>query len=636
MTSTLTDESEVPGSTTRRGWFHPLGASIAVAVLMVGNLAYRVLISRPGYFWQDDFYITAWAKYNPLGPDYLLLPFSDHFQPLGFALAWFSQRLFPGSYSAAMFWTAILYTASIWVMYRLLLALFGWRPQILLILLFWGFSIFTLQSYLWYAASLYLAPYLLLLPLALLCAVRYLRRPGPLPLVACLATSALVVSAHTFGLAVPAITALLLAVGAVGDGAVTWWRRVVGQWRLLVLQFLPSLAVVAYYLNRSADGREVTLDPLQGLFFIGRQLAWVIIPGLAGGPWRYNGYLSPEFPLFTPLGGFLVFQFVVALVVLAWIRPRALWLWIGALVVVAGQLLAVTLGRGGGETALVIRYAAPGLVVLTLALSFTIMTDSRGTFQWRRGGTRVAAVWRGWGDTGQTIAVLLLMQIYLVSFSVSVYTPVLDTPFAFNRAYMERLIAASHGVPSDIRLIPQYVPNRVVGINAPGPTSTELVLANQPKVPGFTDSVSGQLYGFTEEGEFVEQSVWGVEASSLPGDACVGNVQGEAVTIELDRPTQYWYATLSLGTIAERDTELLVQLLNGQSVQGGAVVVVQPGLRRTYAPLPGEGSSVRITPTGDSPVCITDLIVGERFHWDGEWVQDPSSLPTQSFDLSTS
>jgi hypothetical protein len=632
-------EVEIPRSRSARNtprWFAPTGPSCVILALAVANFIYRVLISRPGYFWQDDYYITAWAKYNPLGPDYLLLPFSDHFQPLGFALAWFSQRLFPGSYTAGMLWTALLYAASLWVMYRLLIALFGWRPQIMLVLVFWGFSIFTVQSYLWYAASLYLAPYLLLLPFALLCAAHYVAKPSWPWLLAVFGSSVLVVTAHTFGLALPALTALLIAVGAWGASSLPWWRRLVSQWRLLGAQAIPGLMVVAYYLNRASEGRDVTVEPLQGLVFIGRQLAWVVIPGLAGGPWKYNGYLSPEFPLVTPLGGFIAIEFVVAVALLAWIRPRAFWLWMGSLLLIGGQLFSVTLGRGGGDTAIVIRYSSAGLVALTLAISFTIMSDRGGAFCWRGWGEQVAQIWHGWGRSGQIVAVVALIQVYIVSFSISLFTPVLETPLAFNRTYMERLIVSAQEVPSDVRLIPQFVPSRVVGVNAPGPTSTELVLANQSVVPGFVNSVSGTLWGFTEQGDLVEQSVWGVEARRPFGKECLAELRSSPVTLDLRSRAEYFYATLSMGSIAERDVELRVELLNDGAVDGAASFMIAPGLQRTFAPLPGAGDQVRLTAVGDDPVCVTDLIVGERFHWDEGWVQDGSSLPTQSFDLSTS
>lgn len=636
MTAPRVETAWEQGSRGTYRWFEPRGPSLLVLALSLANLVYRIVISRPGYFWQDDYYITAWAKYNPLGPDYLLLPFSDHFQPLGFALAWFSQRLFPGSYTAGMIWTAVLYAASLWVMYRLLIALFGWRPQILLVLVFWGFSIFTVQSYLWYAASLYLAPYLLLLPFALLCAAHYVAKPSLIRLLAVLGSSVLVVAAHTFGLALPALTALLVAVGAWGASSLPWWRRLLSQWRLLVAQAIPGTMIVAYYLNRASDGREVTIEPLQGLLFVGRQLAWVVVPGLAGGPWRYNGYLSPEFPLITPLGGFLVIQFLIMLVLLAYIRPRAFWFWVGSLCLIGGQLFSVTLGRGGGDTAIVIRYASAGLVALTLAISFTVMSDRAGTFHWRGWGDQVARLWQGWGPVGQMVAVVVLIQVYIVSFSVSLFTPVLETPLAFNRTYMERLLVSAQRVPPDVRLIPQFVPNRVVGVNAPGPTSTELVLANQAVTPGFANSVSGTLWGFSEKGDLVEQSVWGVEARGALGSTCVAQLRESPVTVDLRSRAEYFYATLSMGSIAEREVEVMIELLNDGAVDGVARVVVEPGLQRTFAPLPGAGDQVRLSAIGADPVCVTDLIVGERFHWDEGWVQDGSSLPTQSFYLGES
>jgi hypothetical protein len=617
-------------------WFEPRGPSLIVLALVAANLVYRLVAYRPGYFWQDDYYITAWAKFNPLGPDYLLLRFSDHFQPLGLAAAWVSQRLFPGSYSAAMTWTAILYAASIWVMYRLLLSIFGWRPQMLLVLLIWGFSVFTLQGYLWYAASIYLAPFLLLLPLALLMAVRYVAQPTVGRLIAAFAASALVVAAHTFGGSLVALTALLLAVGAVGSNHVgPWWRRVLVQWRLLLAQAVPSVVVLMFYVSRSADGKGVTIEPLQTLSYVWRQFTWVIIPGLAGGPWKYNTFLGPEFPFFTPLAGFVILEFLVLLGLLAWVRPRAFWFWMGALLLVGGQLAAVTLGRGGGDTATILRYSTPGLVALTLAISMTLMSPRGGTFAWRHGGQRLAEAWRGWDPVGRLIVIALVMQAFLVSFSISALTPIFESPFGFNRAYMANMQQSIQRIPVGVSLIPQFAPNSVVPVAAPGPTSTELVLASLPETPDFANSVSGDLWGFTEQGRLVKQAVFGVEASRRAGNDCAALLTGKPQTLSLKRDAEFPYATLSLGSIAEGPIQVRVEIMDRGQATGAAEVTVASGLQRTYAYLPGRGDSLRLTPQASQPLCITDAIVGERYHWDEGWVQDGSSLPTQSFDLST-
>lgn len=589
----------------------------------------------PGYFWQDDYYITAWAQANPLNGWYLFLPFSDHFQPLGFGLAWISQRLFPGSYTAAMLWTALVYAASIWVFYRLLIQLYGWRTQFYLVLLLWSFSVFTVQSFLWYAASLYLAPYLLIVPLALLATVKYLDDPQWWRLVVVFCVSSLAVLAHTFGFVVPVLSAVLIAVMRLGsDSNSAWWLALRRQWLLLLVQVLPSILTVVFYLQRSASGRGVTLDPIASFLFVVREFIWVVIPGMVGGPWRYNGFLSPEFPLFTALGGFAVVQFVVFVALLAKFKPRAFALWIGAIVIISGQLGAVTLGRGGGETALVVRYAAPGLIALALAVSYSMASRPHEVTPWRSVGADVALMWRRFTPVAKGVVVLALGQIYLVSFSVSVFTPAFESPFALNRMYMEELIGSSKSIPVGTALLPQFVPNRVVGINAPGPTSTQLVLANQSSPPLFADSVTGVLWGFTDEGDLVEQTVWGVETAGATDQDCVARVTGDPVTLQLVQPAEYGYATIAIGTLAQSQVDLDIELMSDEAVVGSTVVAVAAGLNRSFSGLAGEGDSVRISPRGDALICITDIVVGERFHLqDGGWTQDGSSLPTQSFRL---
>jgi len=616
----------------------PRGPSVVVAVLVMVNFAYRWLISLPGYFWQDDYYIMAWAEQNPLDSWYLFLPFSDHFQPLGFLLAWVSQRLFPGSYPAAMMWTALIYALSIWAFYRLLVRLYGWRTQFYLIILLWGFSIFTVQSFLWYAASLYLAPYLLLVPLALWSAVAYLDDPRPWRLVPVLLLSTAAMTAHTFGAIVPVLTAILIGVMRLGSSsAAPWWRAITGQWLLLGLQIVPVGMVLAFYVMRASSGKGVTIEPLNSLIFVFREFVWVIIPGLAGGPWRYNGYLSPEFPLLTPLAVMLSIEFVALLGLLAWFNRRGFWLWLLMLAVAAGQLLSVTLGRGGGDTALVIRYSAPTLIPLALALSGTLAMRREGVSQWNGRSIDVAAMWRGLKPAAKGVFVALAAQVYLISFSMSLAVPVFETPFAFNRDYMQELIGSAKSVPEGATLLPQFVPSRVVGVNAPGPTSTQLVLANLRTSPDFANSVSGPLWGFTDRGDLVQQTVWGIEPLTRSDPDCVVRLGTEPIILPLRDRAEYWYATLALGTLAGEASDVFVELLDGADVRGSAVLQIGPGLGRAHAGLPGAGDSLRLTPLGSaSSVCVTDVIVGERFHeMDGEWIQDPSTLPTQSFVLGS-
>ena len=296
----------------------------------------------------------------------------------------------------------------------------------------------------------------------------------------------------------------------------------------------------------------------------------------------------------------------------------------------------VALGRGGGDTATILRYSTPGLVALTLAIAFTLMSPRGEAFAWKRGAERLAVAWRGWEPVVRFIIIAVIMQAFLVSFSVSALTPVFESPFAFNRVYMSTLIQSAQKVPADRSLIPQFVPNAVVPVAAPGPTSTELVLASRAETPTFADAVGGELWGFTEDGRMVKQAVFGVEASGEPGEECVALITGEATTVRLKKPSEYPFATLSLGSIVENATRVQVEILDGGQVEGSVELTISPGLQRTYSVFPGRGDSLRFSPLDDQPLCITDAVVGERFHWDARWVQDGSSLPTQSFDLARS
>ena len=609
--------------------------SVVVLILVIANIVYRWVISRPGYFWQDDYYLMAWAEANPPNLTYLFLPFSDHFQPLGALLGWTAQRLFPGSYDAAMLWTAILYAGSIWTFSRLVRSIFGWRPQLTLVLVLWGFSVFTLQAFLWYAASWWLAPFLFFAPLALWAGVRYVRAPTIGNLAVAFVTALAAYLSHTFGFVVPII--MLLIIGTVpllsplGTGRP---RDVLRWWRLLCVQAAPVLLLGFFYLTRASSGRAVTVAPLESFAFVWKELAWVIVPGLAGGPWRYNGYLSPEFPVFTPLGGFLLLEFVLLLGWLLKVHPRSGRLWLAMLAVASLQIVVVTLGRGGEDTALVVRYAAPTLLPLAIAVSAMLAWPVHAPSPWRASGRRLAEWWRNLSAPTRVVVTAGLLQAFLISFSITVQVPAFDTPFAANRAYMERLISSVERLGSGTVLLPQFVPNSVVGVNAPGPTSTQLVLASQRTPPEFANQVVGDLVGVNDRGEVVPEIVMGV--SGLPGpDGECGTFVAESAVIPLERQAEYWFATISLGVLSDRDAAIKVELLSGGIAAGLADITVPRGLNRVYAPLPGSGDAVRVTVQSGYPLCVTDLTVGERFHDnDGSWKQDGSSLPVQSFDLS--
>jgi hypothetical protein len=132
----------------------------------------------------------------------------------------------------------------------------------------------------------------------------------------------------------------------------------------------------------------------------------------------------------------------------------------------------------------------------------------------------------------------------------------------------------------------------------------------------------------------VNQVVFGVEAVGSPQDECVALVRDEPQDVRLKRNVDYPLPTLSLGTLMEQDTRVRVELLDDETVVSSVELNIGSGLQRTFASMTGPGDELRVTSLAGRLVCVTDATLGERFHWEDGWVQDGSSLPTQSFSLS--
>ena len=97
-----------------------------------------------------------------------------------------------------MIWTGVLYAASMWVLFRLLVRIFGWRTQFYLLIVVLGFSSLTLQGYLWYSVSIWLAPLTFFTLLTLLVSWNYVLAPRWWRLVLVLVVTTLTVGTHEF------------------------------------------------------------------------------------------------------------------------------------------------------------------------------------------------------------------------------------------------------------------------------------------------------------------------------------------------------------------------------------------------------------------------------------------------------
>ena len=102
------------------------GAILLLQVLLRGWTCLR------GYFYLDDFVFTGRAMEHPLwSPEYLLEPYNSHVMPGAYVWAWVTTHAFPlGWVPVALVMLALQALVS-YLLYRLLVEVFGHRPAIL-------------------------------------------------------------------------------------------------------------------------------------------------------------------------------------------------------------------------------------------------------------------------------------------------------------------------------------------------------------------------------------------------------------------------------------------------------------------------------------------------------------------------
>jgi hypothetical protein len=142
----------------------------AVQLALLGQM-----LSRQ-YFLQDDFDFEHGAHLHRLGWQYLMTPHNGHLMPGGLAIAWVVTRISPMNWTLAAASIVLMQALASFAVLRLLRLLFGTRPAILVLFVFYLFSAGNLPVGGWWAPALEVLPLETMLALALGSHILYLRR----------------------------------------------------------------------------------------------------------------------------------------------------------------------------------------------------------------------------------------------------------------------------------------------------------------------------------------------------------------------------------------------------------------------------------------------------------------------------
>jgi len=338
------------GDLTR--WLSRRWVSVVAVTMILVQLVWKADFLSRFYFRQDDIHFTELALHSRLGWGYLSYVGSGHLHPGVLLIVWVLARVALYNWGAASAVLLVMLTTTSLAAWRLLRALIGSRPALLIPLALYLATPLTFPNDSWWQSGIESAPIQAVIFLALLAHIHYVRSGRTRDLVA--AAAWLTVGLFFFEKAavIPVILFVVTA-GFLVDGplAVTVRQSLRRYWRAwLTYGGLVAIygAVLIYALQKSTV-KPAPTSLSTGLTFAGDVIKDTLLPGLLGGP--LNWWFTPgdAIAYSAPPTQFMwLALLVVAAVVAASIRTRGAawraWAMLAAWIALA-DIAPVLLGR---------------------------------------------------------------------------------------------------------------------------------------------------------------------------------------------------------------------------------------------------------------------------------------------------
>ncbi|MDO3650029.1 hypothetical protein [Nocardia mangyaensis] len=577
---------------------------LAAAVAILAQLFLRGWVAGSGFFYWDDFILIGQVATHPLWSTELLLTSHDgHVMPLAFVLTWLVTAVAPLNWTAAVVVSVAMQLLASLAVLRLLIVLLGVRARLLGPLLFYLFVPLTVPAFAWWAAAVNALPLQIALAWVSADAVllaRTGRRRYAVSGAAVFVVALLCFEKSVVVLPVAFVTAVLVA-HVTGSSAREVARRGAALWTACGAVLL---AWAAYYLSVVQRPRGLS-GPEDPGALLSRALSDGLVPGLFGGPWRWERW-QPATPWADPPGAAVALCWVLLIALVAWTirsRSRAVGAWmfvIGHAVLTIAPI--VVLRDGPGTAALLLqslRYFADFAVVATIAFAILLLAPLRS-----RAAAATAAVGHHdsavpeRGDGGRTgvagrtgarrFAGLAVAVLFCVSSVYSTITFTRSWEPSPARTYITGVQAALPEA-ADAPLLPQEVPWNVLNPLAFPLNMTDHVLAPIATPTTFAQSTS-RLRMITDDGAIVEAQVWWNRAIVEGPEPECGHRVREPTTLPLDGPMQIRDWTAQINYFAERDGQIAVSFAGDAET----VAEVRAGLGTVYVRLLGGGTALRI------------------------------------------
>jgi hypothetical protein len=563
------------------------------------------VVAFGGYFYWDDLILIGRAgTHDLLSPAYLFDDHDGHVMPGAYLVAGALSRAWPLQWAAAAASLVVLQLLASGALLRALWVILGWRPVLLVPLIFALFCPLGLPAFAWWAAALNSLP--MLAALAWVCADAILlarsgnRRYALTGTLAYAGGLLFFEKAAVIPFVAFSVAALLRYVAGERSAIAQAWRAGTRLW-------MATLAVtggwIAVYLTVVNQKRwSFDLDMTRELLL--RSITHGIIPSLAGGPWTWARW-APASPWALPgtvvmTLGWLVLAGLLAVSLAR--KHRLAPVWLAALGYAAACQVPIYLMRSSAFTALelaqTLRYLADLVVVLAVLGAVGLCAPNRESSRWLDASPL------------RTVAVTGLAVAFTASSLYSTVTFLARWRDDPARAYLTnaRHALAAARADSAAPLLDQEVDPLVLQrVVYPENLASHLFALVRDR-PEFA-SATTQLRMLTSAGTLTDAQVtWVRSLVAGPVPRCGYLVQPDLpATLGLDGPLLPADWTAEINYLANVDGAMTLALSDGPDVR----VKVHPGLNRVYVRLPGAGSSVTArADTAALSVCIAAGPVG--------------------------
>lgn len=598
---------------------------VTAAALIAVQAVVRGYIKLGGWYMYDDFSFMGRAASLPLwSSEYLLKGWNGHLMPGAFVLVRVLTDLAPVDYRLVAATDLALQAVAGILVYKLLAAMFGRRPAILVPLSLYLFSAITLPAFLWWAAALNQVPGQIAMAAVLLCQVKYHRtgatRYGILGAAAAL--GGLLFSEKVL-LVIPC-AGLLTLLWFTGGPPVRRVRRALSEhwrvWLAYLVVVVPYLTFYAVHVEAPTSGATRSTIVVQT---VGNALTHAVLPGLFGGPFHWlrlgvGGIADPSDGIVV--GSAIAAALILALSIVR--RSRASFAWF----VVAGYWLANALLLGITRASIVgpiigreYRYSTDVCLIVAVfgSLAFLSLQGdfAKGEVQRLRPRTSLPGPGPSSGEVNPVGRVIPTERLLATTLCSALIVASLTSTLRFDTVWRNeeshrffdtlRTDIRRAGHPVTIADLPFPVTALPEPLGAAVSTATFLpALRPHPRILREGDAVE-RLFTLDDQGHLRAAYIDGYANVAGPEGDCGYKVQGSPVTVPLDGTTFPWGWGVRVGYLASAEADT--------TITAGSVVTkvhILPGVHQLFVMGAGAMHEVGIGGLSSGSLCTNDVAVG--------------------------